>query len=124
MAAYGPLGLSRLSNKKDVKAILPFETNTKSLEESPAFPSTTECQSSQERPSVHSQSSERSALNIRTCFPFIGSVMSRSRAMSECSGLNGRKASDWLRPESAALVRISSRVDRSIQRTILIFFPT
>ena len=26
--------------------------------------------------------------------------MSRSRATSECSGLNGGKASDWLRPKS------------------------
>ena len=30
-------------------------------------------------------------------FPFIGSMTSRSRAMSECSGLNGGKVSDWLR---------------------------
>ena len=42
VAAHGLLGLSRLSNRKGVKAILPFEMNTMSLEESPAFPSTTE----------------------------------------------------------------------------------
>ena len=47
VAAHGLLGLSRLSNRKDVKAILPFEMNTKSLEESPAFPSTTEHRSPQ-----------------------------------------------------------------------------
>ena len=49
VAAHGLLGLSRLSNRKGVKAVLPFETNTMSLEESPAFPSTTEHQSPQER---------------------------------------------------------------------------
>ena len=102
VAAHGLLGLSRLSNRKDVKAILPFETNTKSLEESPASPSTTGCRSPQERPSIHSQRSERSASSVRTRFPFIGSVMSRSRATSKRSGLNGGKASDWLRPESMA----------------------
>ena len=102
VVAHGLLGLGRLSNTKDVKAILPFEMNTKSLEESPAFPSTTERRSPQERPSVHSQRSEQSAPNIRMCFPFIGSVMSHSRATSEQSGLNGGKASDWLRPESVA----------------------
>ena len=102
MVVHGLLGLNRLSNRKDVKAILPFEMNTKSLEESPAFPSTTEHQSLQERPSVHSQRSERSASNVCTCFPFIGSMMSHSRATSERSGLNGGKASDWLRHESAA----------------------
>ena len=102
MAAYGLLGLSRLSNRKDIKAILPFEMNTKSLEESPASPSTTGCWSPQERPSIHSQRSEWSAPSIRTCFPFIGSMTSCSRATSERSGLNGGKASDWLRPESTA----------------------
>ena len=102
VVAHGLLGLSRLSNRKGVKTILPFETNTKSLEESPASPSTTGCWSPQERPSIHSQRSERSASSVRTCFPFIGSVTSRSRATSERSGLNGGKASDWLRPESAA----------------------
>ena len=123
MVANGLLGLSRLSNRKDIKVILPFETNTKSLKESPDFPSTTEHRSPQERPSVHSQRSEWSAPNVHTCFPFIGSVTSRSRATSERSGLNGRKVSDWLRPESTARVRISSQVDCSIQRTILIFLP-
>ena len=102
VVAHGLLGLSRLSNRKDVKAILPFEMNTKSLEESPAFPSTTGRRSPQERPSVHSQRSEWSAPNIHTHFPLIGSVMSRSCTMSEHSGLNGRKAFDWLRPESTA----------------------
>ena len=102
VAAHGLLGLSRLSNRKGVKTTLPFEMNTKSLEESPASPSTTGCRSPQERPSIHSQRSERSASSVRTRFPFIGSVTSRSRAMSERSGLNGGKASDWLRPESAA----------------------
>ena len=99
MAAHGLLGLSRLSNRKGVKTILPFEMNTKSLEESPASPSTTGCRSPQERPSIHSQRSKRS---VRTRFPFIGSVTSCSHATSERSGLNGRKASDWLRPESTA----------------------
>ena len=102
VAAHGLLGLSRLSNRKGVKTILPFETNTKSLEESLASPSTTGCRSPQERPSIHSQRLERSAPSICTRFPFIGSVMSRSRATSEQSGLNGGKASDWLRPESTA----------------------
>ena len=102
VAAHGLLGLSRLSNRKDVKAILPFEMNTKSLEESPASLSTTGCWSPQERPSIHSQRSEWSASSVRTCFPFIGSVMSCSCATSERSGLNGGKASDWLRPESTA----------------------
>ena len=36
MAAHGLLGLSRLSNRRGIKTILPFEMNTKSLEESPA----------------------------------------------------------------------------------------
>ena len=76
--------------------------NTKSLEENPAFPSATGRRSPQERPSVHSQRSEWSVPNVRTCSPFIGGVMSCSCAMSECGGLNGGKASDWLRPESAA----------------------
>ena len=102
MAAHRLLGLSRLSNRKGVKTILPFEMNTKSLEESPAFPSTTGCRSPQERPSIHSQRLERSASSVRTCFPFIGSVTSCSRSTSEQSGLNGGKASDWLRPESTA----------------------
>ena len=61
VVVHGLLGLSRLSNKKGVKAVLPFETDTISLKESPAFPSTTEHQSPQERPSAHSQRSERSA---------------------------------------------------------------
>ena len=73
-----------------------------SLEESPASPSNTGCRSPQERPSIHSQRSERSASSIHTCFPFIGNVMSRSRTTSEQSRLNGRKASDWLKPESTA----------------------
>ena len=98
VAAHGLLGLSRLSNRKGIKTILPFETNTKS----PAFPSTTGCWSPRERPSIHSQRSEWSAPSIRTCFPFIGSMTSRSRSTSEQSGLNGRKAADWLRPESTA----------------------
>ena len=102
MVVHGLLGLSRLSNRKGVKVILPFEMNTMSLEESPAFPSTTEHWSPQERPSVHSQRSERSAPSVRMRFPFIGSVTSCSRTTSEQSGLNGGKASNWLRPESMA----------------------
>ena len=102
VTVHGLLGLSRLSNRKDVKTILPFKMNTKSLEESSAFLSTTGCQSPQERPSVHSQRLERSAPNVRTCFPFIGSMTSCSCATSEHSGLNGGKPSDWLRPESTA----------------------
>ena len=102
MAAHGLLGLSRLSNRRGIKTILPFEMNTKSLEESPASPSTTGCRSPQERPSIHSQRSERSASSIRTCFPFIANVTSCSCAMSERSRLNGGKDSDWLRPESTA----------------------
>ena len=102
VVAHGLLGLSRLSNRKGVKTILPFETNTKSLEESPASLSTTGCRSPQERPSIHSQRSERSAPSICTRFPFIGSMTSHSRATSEQSGLNGGKASDWLRLESMA----------------------
>ena len=83
MAVHGLLGLSRLSNRKDVKAILPFEMNTKSLEESPASPSTTGCWSPQERPSIHSQRSERSASSVRMRFPFIGSMTSCSNTTSE-----------------------------------------
>ena len=52
MVVHGLLGLSRLSNRKGVKAILPFEMNTMSLEESPAFLSTTEHRSPQERDQV------------------------------------------------------------------------
>ena len=102
VVAHGLLGLSRLSNRKDVKAILPFETNTKSLEESPASLSTTGCWSPQERPSIHSQRSEWSASSVCMRFPFIGSMTSCSRATSEQSGLNVGRASDWLRPESTA----------------------
>ena len=47
VAAHRLLGLSRLSNRRGVKTILPFEMNTKSLEESPASPSTTGCRSPQ-----------------------------------------------------------------------------
>ena len=97
---HGLLGLSRLSNRKGIKAVLPFETDTISLKESPAFPSTTEHQSLQERPSAHSQRSEWSALSVRMRFPFIGSMMSRSCTTSERSVFNGGKASDWLRLES------------------------
>ena len=83
VVAHGLLGLSRLSNRKGIKTILPFETNTKSLEESPASPSTTGCRSPQVRPSVHSQRLERSASSVCMHFPFIGSVTSRSRTTSE-----------------------------------------
>ena len=111
MAVHGLLGLSRLSNRKGVKTILPFEMNTKSLEESPTSPSTTGCWSPQVRPSIHSQRLERSALSIRTCFPFIGSMTSRSHTTSERSGLNGRKASDWLRPEFVPSELLRSKND-------------
>ena len=67
MAAHGLLGLSRLSNRRGIETILPFETNTKSLEESPASPSTTGCRSPQERPSIHSQ---RSCLEHPYALPF------------------------------------------------------
>ena len=50
-----------------------------------------------QRPSAKSQVPERSALSACTHFPFIGSMTSCSRATSEHSGLNGGKASDWLR---------------------------
>ena len=70
VVVHGLLGLSRLSNRKGVKTILPFEMNTKSLEESPASPSTTGCQSPQERPSIHSQRSERSAPERPHMLPF------------------------------------------------------
>ena len=50
-----------------------------------------------QRPSAKSQVPERSALSTRMHSPFIGSMTSCSQAMSECSGLNGGKASDWLR---------------------------
>ena len=102
VVVHGLLGLSRLSNRKGVKVVLPFETDTISLKESPAFLSTTEHRCPQERPSAHSQRSEQSASNIHMHFPFIGSMTSRSRATSEQSGLNGGKAFDWLRPESMA----------------------
>ena len=102
MAAHGLLGLSRLCIRKGIKAVLPFEMDTISLKESPVFPSTTEHWSPQKRPSAHSQRSEWSASSVCTCFPFIGSMMSCSCATSEQSRLNGRKASDWLRPESMA----------------------
>ena len=94
VAVHRLLGLSRLSNRKGVKVVLPFETDTIPLKKSPAFLSTTEHRSPRERPSAHSQRLERSASSICTRFPFIGSMMSHSRATSEQSGLNGGKASD------------------------------
>ena len=51
-----------------------------------------------QRPSAKSQVPERSASSMHMHSPFIGSMMSHSQAMSEHSGLNGGKASDWLRP--------------------------
>ena len=38
VAVHRLLGLSRLSNRKDVKAFLPFKMNTMSLKEKPCFP--------------------------------------------------------------------------------------
>ena len=74
---------------------LPFEVATKSWE-SPTFQSTTEHSVS----SAETKHQEPSASSIHTHSSFIGSMMSCSRAMSECPGLNGGKASDWLRHES------------------------
>ena len=50
-----------------------------------------------QRPSAKSQVPERSASSMHVHFPFIGSMMSCSQDMSERPGLNGGKASDWLR---------------------------
>ena len=61
--------------------------------ESPTFRSTTELSVS----SAETKCQEPSASSVRMHSPFIWSVTSRSQAMSECPGLNGRKASDWLR---------------------------
>ena len=47
--------------------------------------------------STETKCQEPSASSVRTHSPFIWSVTSRSRAMSECPRLNGGKASDWLR---------------------------
>ena len=66
----------------------------KSLRESPTFLSTIEHKVS----SAETKRQEPSASSARTHFPFIGSMMSHSQATSERPGLNGRKASDWLRP--------------------------
>ena len=73
-----------------------FEVAAKSWE-SPASQSTTSipetrCQASAQNPVL-----ERSASSVLMHSPFIWSVMSHSRDMSECPGLNGGKASDWLR---------------------------
>ena len=51
-----------------------------------------------QRLSAKSQVPERSAPSACMHFPFIRSMMSCSQAMSEHSGLNGRKASDGPRP--------------------------
>ena len=71
---------------------LPFEAATKAWE-SPTFLSTTELSVS----STETKCQEPSALSVCTHSPFIWSVMSCSRAMSEHPRLNGGKASDWLR---------------------------
>ena len=65
----------------------------KSLRESPTFLSTTEHSVS----SAETKRQEPSASSARMHSPFIGSMTSRSQTMSECPGLNGGKASDWLR---------------------------
>ena len=69
-----------------------FEVVAKSWE-SPTFQSTTELSVS----SAETKCQEPSASSICMHSPFIWSVMSHSRAMSEHPGLNGGKASDWLR---------------------------
>ena len=102
MAAHGLLGLSRLSNRKDVKTILPLKRTLSPWRKALLSRQLLDAGLLKKRPSVHSQRLEWSAPNICTRFPFIGSVMSHSRATSECSRLNGGKASDWLRPESVA----------------------
>ena len=71
---------------------LPFEAAAKSWE-SPTFLSTTELSVS----STETKCQEPSAPRVRMHSPFIWSVMSCSQAMSERPGLNGGKASDWLR---------------------------
>ena len=71
---------------------LPFEVAAKSWE-SPTFQSTTELSVS----SAETKCQEPSAPSIRMHSPFIWSVTSHSRATSEHPGLNGGKASDWLR---------------------------
>ena len=75
---------------------LPFEAAAKSWE-SPTFLSTTELSVS----STETKCQEPSASSVCTHSPFIWSVTSCSRATSECPGLNGGKASDWLRLCSA-----------------------
>ena len=71
---------------------LPFEVAAKAWE-SPTFLSTTELSAS----STETKCQEPSASSIRMHSPFIWSVTSRSQATSERPGLNGGKASDWLR---------------------------
>ena len=71
---------------------LPFEVAAKSWE-SPTFQSTTGLSVS----STETKCQKPSALSVRMHSPFIWSVTSCSRATSERPGLNGRKASDWLR---------------------------
>ena len=71
---------------------LPFEAAAKSWE-SPTFQSTTELSVF----SAETKCQETSASSVCTHSPFIWSVMSHSQATSERPGLNGRKASDWLR---------------------------
>ena len=61
--------------------------------ESSTFQSTTGLSVS----STETKCQEPSAPSVCTHSPFIWSVMSHSRAMSEHPRLNGRKASDWLR---------------------------
>ena len=79
------------------KDILTIEVAAKSLRESPTFLSTTEHSVSYAETKRQEPSARKKSLSVCTHFPFIGSMMSCSRAMSEHSGLNGRKASDWLR---------------------------
>ena len=71
---------------------LPFEVATKAWESS-TFLSTTELSAS----STETKCQEPSAKSVRMHSPFIWSVTSHSQATSECPGLNGGKASDWLR---------------------------
>ena len=67
MVVHGLLGLSRLSNRKGIKAVLPFEMDTMSLEESLAFPSTTEHRSPQERDLVPTAKGQNGVPRVSAC---------------------------------------------------------
>ena len=87
---YQPKQVKQIKSKRHT---LTIEVAAKSLRESPTLQSTTEHSVS----SAETKCQEPSAPSACMHSPFIGSMMSHSRAMSEHPGLNGGKASDLLR---------------------------